>query len=322
MRNRKKLVIRKAGKEDLDKIKELFSSWGTQDWDKKSAEEYYDQYFTQNRYPDDEVFVGILGNEIVSVIGYCLEKEASGIYWLGWFYNHKLHTRQGYGGEMLDYVMKELKNKKARKLFAYTSTDEFYTGAQNLYLSRGFIKESVLKDFYEDGEDQIVFGLHLQKKATGEVFPVETLVVINWEKLTNWKDAYNKNDKSKDYGVYEILGWHTVFKDNALLYIGKASEQTFGKRISQETWLKDEWDLTIYLGRIQAINDRKQFSVSLKNNIISDVESLLIYFHSPPYNSVSISEQPKPRNDLRIINIGDSGALYTEISHKGLRLYK
>ena len=150
----------------------------------------------------------------------------------------------------------------------------------------------------------------------------ESLVVINWEKLTNWKDAYNKNDKTRDYGIYQIKGWHTVFKDNSLLYIGKANEQTFGKRISQEKWLEDEWDLTIYLGRIKAINDKEQFSVNFRNNIISDVEALLIYFHSPPYNSVSISEEPKHRNDLRIINVGDSGSLYTEISHKGLRLYK
>ena len=305
-----------------NKINELFSSWGTQCWDKKSAGEYFDQYFIQNRYPDDEVFVGILGNEILSVIGYCPEKEASGIYWLGWFYNHNLHTRLGYGGEMLDHVLKELKNKNARKLFAYTSSDVYYTSAQKLYLSRGFIKEAVLKDFYKDGEDQIVFGKHLQKEATTEALPDETLVVINWEKLTNWQDAYDKNDKTKDYGIYQIKGWHTVFKDNSLLYIGKASEQTFGKRISQEKWLKNEWDLTIYLGRIKAINDNEQFSVNLRNNIITDVEALLIYFHSAPYNSVSISEEPKPKNDLRIINIGDSGSLYTELSHKGLRLYK
>jgi hypothetical protein len=74
-------------------------------------------------------------------------------------------------------------------------------------------------------------------------FTDESLVVINWEKLTNWKDAYNKNDKRKDYGIYQILGWHRNLKDNSLLYIGKASEQTFGKQISEEeAWLKNACD--------------------------------------------------------------------------------
>jgi hypothetical protein len=156
-------------------------------------------------------------------------------------------------------------------------------------------------------------------------FTDESLVVINWEKLTNWKDAYNKNDKRKDYGIYQILGGHRNLKDNSLLYIGKASEQTFGKQISEEeAWLKNACDLTIYLGRIQSIDDKdkEQFSVSLRDSIIEDVEALLIYFHTPAYNSVSTSEPPNPKNNLRIINVGNRGALCAEISHKGLRLYK
>jgi len=113
-----------------------------------------------------------------------------------------------------------------------------------------------------------------------------------------------------------------VFKDNALLYIGRATDQTFGERIKQENWWKDEWDLTVYLGRIESINDNKFFNATLRKEVIEDAEALLIYFHSPPYNASSIANPPRPKKDLRIINRGDSGELYMEVSHKGLRIYK
>jgi hypothetical protein len=36
-----------------------------------------------------------------------------------------------------------------------------------------------------------------------------------------------------DYGLYQIYAHHLVFGSGALVYIGKAQEQTFGVRIAQ-----------------------------------------------------------------------------------------
>ncbi len=36
-----------------------------------------------------------------------------------------------------------------------------------------------------------------------------------------------------DYGVYQIYGGHPVYGNSALLYIGMAAAQEFGKRIPQ-----------------------------------------------------------------------------------------
>ncbi len=42
-----------------------------------------------------------------------------------------------------------------------------------------------------------------------------------------------------DYGVHQIYGGHPVYGNSALLYIGMAAAQEFGKRIPQEKhWLK------------------------------------------------------------------------------------
>lgn len=51
------------------------------------------------------------------------------------------------------------------------------------------------------------------------------------------KDLENKTlYTNKDYEIYQIYGYHSVFGDNVLLYISKADKQTFHIRLNQETW--------------------------------------------------------------------------------------
>ena len=152
----------------------------------------------------------------------------------------------------------------------------------------------------------------------------EIKVVIKWEKIDPWSEVLEKNEKD-DYGIYQITGHHPVFGHDSLLYIGKAQDQTFGTRIKQhKDWLENkELDVTIYIGRIASIDDEnnKTYHDNRWRPVIESAEPLLIYFHSPPYNSQHISEAPEPTTELRIINTGDCGMLYPEISHKGLGVY-
>ncbi len=152
---------------------------------------------------------------------------------------------------------------------------------------------------------------------------LEIKVVISWEKI-GMSDLSKLKDKHEDSGVYMISGFHPVFGDDSLLYIGQTKEQTFGDRFKQhKKWMKsegEEGNLLVYVGRVFSINDDEDYKEKLWENIIEDVEALLIYFHTPPYNSRSVDKFPEPKNDLRIINIGDYGDLYPEISHVALRL--
>jgi len=150
----------------------------------------------------------------------------------------------------------------------------------------------------------------------------ETTVILKWERLPNWQE-YRQKDGDEDYGIYQIVGYHTVFRDNSLLYIGMARQQTFAVRIGQHyDWLINEYGVTIYLGRVDRIlneNGEGQHMNRWKS-VISPTEDLLIYYHSPPYNSKSISEAPETEEKIKIINIGDYGCLVPELSHKGLEL--
>ena len=155
----RELEIRIAKAEDRDDINKIFESRKSS-WDKKFARRYYDDFFNQ-AHPNDEIFVGEVNNKVVSVIGLCPDKlETKDVYWLGWFYTHKDYAGKNIGGDLLRYVV-DLMSGKARKLYVDTSSYRFYLPALNLYLKNGFRIEAVLRDYYEDGEDQIILGIDL-----------------------------------------------------------------------------------------------------------------------------------------------------------------
>ncbi|MCW9096681.1 MAG: GNAT family N-acetyltransferase [Ignavibacteriaceae bacterium] len=156
--------IRKTKREDLKDIIKIFKSWKPQDWDTENAHEYFKDFFRNKSCPHDQFFVGIIDNKIVSVIGYCPDRlNEIGVYWLGWFYTHKDYNHRGIGKSMFDFVISELKVKKACRLFVNTSSDEFYKPAMNFYQKMGFKKINVDEDFYEEGEDKIIMSKNLDE---------------------------------------------------------------------------------------------------------------------------------------------------------------
>jgi ribosomal protein S18 acetylase RimI-like enzyme len=152
------LEIRTANPDDYDAIIKLFDNQ-----DKEFAVRYYKVFFNnRNCCPHDEVFVRVVEGKIVGVIGYCPDRlETDDICWLGWFYVRKDFRGYGYGRELLDYVIDILENKPVRKLYVDTSSFTSYKEAMALYEKTGFVHEGTLKDYYEKGEDQLIFGRSL-----------------------------------------------------------------------------------------------------------------------------------------------------------------
>jgi len=110
---------------------------------------------------------------------------------------------------------------------------------------------------------------------------------IDWEGPFSIKDLSKLKDAYKDYGVYQIYGGHPIYGSNVLLYIGKAVDQTFGVRISQEEWEYniDSENVEIYIGRLSGKTTPNN---SKWESEISLAESLLIYSHTPAFNSHNI----------------------------------
>lgn len=151
--------IRPAKIEDKNKILSVIGSYRPK-WDKENAKKYYDDFFQNNSAFSrrDKVYVCVDYEEVIGVIGYSLDYYETNNYWLGWFYIHKEYKGKGYGKKLLEYIIKKLKSKGVRKLFVNTSSNKFYRRALKMYLKYGFKKEAVIRDYYEDGENQIILS--------------------------------------------------------------------------------------------------------------------------------------------------------------------
>lgn len=102
-------------------------------------------------------------------------------------------------------------------------------------------------------------------------------------------------------GLYLVLGDHPTHGSRTLLYIGRTNE--IGRRFKEHhSWIKEEWRVEIYLAVLE------------DPALLSEVEALLIYAQTPPYNS-SVGSPPRlPRVPLRVWNCGRHWKLYPEVS--------
>jgi hypothetical protein len=112
------------------------------------------------------------------------------------------------------------------------------------------------------------------------------VIHIVWEGPFSLKavlDRRRENDYGRDYGLYQIYGTHSVFGQDALLYIGQANGRTFFGRLPwYEHWEQHEADhYEVYLGRLggwEPIDDRHW------GTLIDNAEAITVYNVSPPYN--------------------------------------
>lgn len=127
------------------------------------------------------------------------------------------------------------------------------------------------------------------------------------------------NNKTKDYGIYQVYGHHPVYGNNVLLYIGKADEQTFSKRLSQESWHmnQDSNNIQFYVGRLFS---KEEPTLEKWSNLINIAERMLIFAHSPAMNSSNILTisrnivELKKFENVRIFNYDNCRSLLPEIS--------
>ena len=146
--------IRAVLQADVYKIKEVVDSSGL--FPSEYLDEMISDYLSN---PDtDEIWFTRIENETPIAIGYCVPEQltestynllAIGVLteWQG----------KGIAGEMMKYIELLLKEKGGRILIVETSSDDAQIAARNFYKKIGYTQEAVIRDFWKEGEDKIVF---------------------------------------------------------------------------------------------------------------------------------------------------------------------
>ena len=144
-------------------------------------------------------------------------------------------------------------------------------------------------------------------------------VTIEWEGPFTIGEVLTMNDQHDDYSLlYQIYGKHRIFGENSLLYIGRAQYTTLGARLKQHLtkWLDEEEGVWIRIGRIADEDyEDKPPDCPDWSELLTNVEALQIYLHSPPRNSTNINTYNGP--PLYVVNKGNRGDLVAEYRYDG-----
>lgn len=146
--------IRPVIKSDVDEIKKVVDSSGL--FPSEYLDDMISDYF--NNAETQDIWFTYIDNDVPTAIGYCVpEKLTDGTYNLLALGVSPIAQRKGVASEMMKYIEQLLKNKGGRILIVETSSDEAQMGARHFYKQIGYIQEAVIRNFWKDGEDKIVF---------------------------------------------------------------------------------------------------------------------------------------------------------------------
>ena len=97
------------------------------------------------------------------IIGFAYYAPASmtdRTWYLYWIAVSKQTQARGVGGYLLRHAEEDIRKRNGRILFIETSSLPHYELTRKFYLKHGYEVTAVLRDYYHDGDDMVVFRKH------------------------------------------------------------------------------------------------------------------------------------------------------------------
>jgi ribosomal protein S18 acetylase RimI-like enzyme len=82
------------------------------------------------------------------------------LYWIA--VKRDIHAK-GIGSKLLRHAEDDIRQRNGRVLFIETSSLPHYELTRKFYLKHGYEITGVLRDYYSDGDDMVVFRKHMGK---------------------------------------------------------------------------------------------------------------------------------------------------------------
>ncbi|GAB5416883.1 MAG: hypothetical protein Crog4KO_17500 [Crocinitomicaceae bacterium] len=147
-------IIRPVTKNDIPGIKSVIDS------NKLFPSEYLEDMMSDylNNPESEELWFTKIEKDVPIGVGYCVpEKFTEGTYNLLAIAVSKDVQGKGIGASLMQYIEESLKNKGARVLIVDTSSDDQFELTRKFYLKLGYLQEAVIRDFWSEGDDKVVF---------------------------------------------------------------------------------------------------------------------------------------------------------------------
>jgi hypothetical protein len=136
--------------------------------------------------------------------------------------------------------------------------------------------------------------------------------------------AVDKSILAKSHVLYFLVGFHAVYGNRSLLYIGKSERDGVGSRLTEHLkfWgAAEASDLETYVATADTFttweawraNSKMRYETCPPSSTVAMLEALLIYVHQPAYNAKGLARPPSGTH-IRIFNTGKYAPLLPEIS--------
>lgn len=146
--------IQAVEKSDLEDLKTVIDTSGL--FPSDLLEGMMNNYFENSE--TEELWLTKRINGKCVAVSYCApERLTEGTYNLYLIAVHKDFQGSGIGSELMSYVENLLRSKGKRILLVETSGLPEYELTRKFYDNCNYHREAVIRDFYREGEDKIVF---------------------------------------------------------------------------------------------------------------------------------------------------------------------
>lgn len=169
---RKKLIIERANKNDMDTIADFIRS--SADWyrpflaEKDLNEHYVDDEWKEKNYTKREFYLG--KDKENGEVGTISLQYFGDYAYLGYIYLDSKHVGKGYGIELINFAKEtcQQKNKKGMCLIAHPQAKWAIKAYEKYGFKKKFSKKEeilnwnngFLRPYYEEGFDLYVYDLH------------------------------------------------------------------------------------------------------------------------------------------------------------------
>ncbi|MDR2010247.1 MAG: GNAT family N-acetyltransferase [Bacteroidales bacterium] len=147
-------IIRKVKKEDFESLKAVIDSNNL--FPSELLDEMISDFFTNENTTDIWLTMEI-EKEIIAVI-YCVpERMTVGTFNLYLIAIHKNFQGRGFGAQIMTYLEELLQKSNNRILIAETSGLPDFEQTRKFYKKLNYQQEAIIREFYQKGEDKVIF---------------------------------------------------------------------------------------------------------------------------------------------------------------------
>jgi len=151
--------IRRVEAGDRDAVRALVAGTGAfKDFEVDVAMELVDAALSNPAQDDYHPYV--LEDEAKEIVSYaCFGKNpmTRATFDLYWIATRADRMGRGHGRRMLAFVEEQVRRRGGKLLVIETSSKESYGGARNFYLGAGYALAARLPDYYDDGDDKLIY---------------------------------------------------------------------------------------------------------------------------------------------------------------------